>query len=243
MQGEVVFHKHRWSSGVGHRALRRRWQTTNFAGYKFETLSTLSRPWSECSRDTIEGRAQEAVDNYAQYCSVVRTGIGGHTIVIGGEVDAIKGCRPDDSDASIPYVELKTSLDFAGNEFEERKFEKKLCRMWAQSFLLGVPTIIIGLRNKNGFLRRLLEFKTMDIPNMVTKQGFRSWDGNQCIKITANFLGLLRDLVKDGTTWRISKRKGVPEIELHEIQGHEDIVSETYRKHRAHPANDAMDPT
>lgn len=64
--------------------------TPGFLGYKFETLSTLPRPWGETSRKFIEGRPDHAVNNKEQYCSVVRTGIGSTILCIGGEVDASK---------------------------------------------------------------------------------------------------------------------------------------------------------
>jgi hypothetical protein len=62
-------------------------------GYKFETLSLLNKPWGQTTREEIEGREDEIVDNYAQYCSICRTEIGGASMVIGGEVD---GGRKDD---------------------------------------------------------------------------------------------------------------------------------------------------
>lgn len=57
-------------------------------GYKFETLATLPDTWGETPREYIENRDVEVVNNKAQYCSVVRTGIGQTVICIGGEVDA-----------------------------------------------------------------------------------------------------------------------------------------------------------
>lgn len=60
---------------------------TIITGYKFETLSLLDKPWGETTREEIEGRENEVVDNYAQYCSICRTEIGGASMVIGGEVD------------------------------------------------------------------------------------------------------------------------------------------------------------
>jgi RAT1-interacting protein len=59
-------------------------------GYKFETLSTLPAPWGKVSREYIEGRDDEVVNNKEQYCSVVRTGIGMNVICLGGEVDCSK---------------------------------------------------------------------------------------------------------------------------------------------------------
>lgn len=59
-----------------------------YSGYKFETLSTMPRPWAETSREYIENRDSHVVNNKEQYCSVVRTGLGKSIICIGGEVDA-----------------------------------------------------------------------------------------------------------------------------------------------------------
>lgn len=60
------------------------------SGYKFETLSLLPQPWNETSREYIENRENEVVSNYAQYCSVVQTGIGNSKLILGGEIDAGK---------------------------------------------------------------------------------------------------------------------------------------------------------
>lgn len=40
------------------------------------------------SREYIENRENQVVNNKAQYCSVVRTGIGKTVLCLGGEVDA-----------------------------------------------------------------------------------------------------------------------------------------------------------
>lgn len=65
-------------------------EVMQFWGYKFETLATLPAPWGETSREYIECREQEVVNNKAQYCSVVRTGLGKTVLCLGGEVDAGK---------------------------------------------------------------------------------------------------------------------------------------------------------
>ena len=44
--------------------------------------------WGETSREYIENRENRIVNNHAQYCSVVRTGIGKTSMILGGEVDA-----------------------------------------------------------------------------------------------------------------------------------------------------------
>lgn len=51
-------------------------------------MAVLSKTWDESTREEIEGRENEIVNNAAQYCSVVRTGIGNVRMILGGEVDA-----------------------------------------------------------------------------------------------------------------------------------------------------------
>lgn len=68
------------------------------------------------------------------------------------------------------------------------KYERKLLKFWIQSFLLGVPKIIVGFRSENGILQRLEELETKNIPGFVKRQGKGTWNGNLCINFTAAFL-------------------------------------------------------
>jgi RAT1-interacting protein len=73
------------------RASNREHALAMFAGYKFEELSTLAKTWDESTRDEIEQRNENVVDNIQQYCSVVKTELGSSTIIMGGEVDCLWG--------------------------------------------------------------------------------------------------------------------------------------------------------
>lgn len=57
------------------------------AGYKFEALSLIPDTLDATPREYIEGREDMVVNNHAQYCSIVQTGIGNTGLIIGGEVD------------------------------------------------------------------------------------------------------------------------------------------------------------
>lgn len=61
-------------------------------------------------------------------------------------------------------------------------------KYWIQSFLLGVPKIIVGFRTQDGILSKVEEFETMKIPYEVQRRGMAKWDGNVCIKFTSLFL-------------------------------------------------------
>ena len=95
--------------------------------------------------------------------------------------------KPGDKNVPINWVELKTSAE-VNNERDQIKFERKLLKFWIQSFLLGVPRIIVGFRTAEGILVRLEELDTQSIPDMVKSRGRKLWDGNTCINFAANFL-------------------------------------------------------
>ncbi|KAK4934596.1 decapping endonuclease targeting mRNA [Elasticomyces elasticus] len=213
----------------------------SFWGYKFETVSLLPEPWSNTSREYIESRENEIVSNYSQYCSIVRTGLGKIKMVIGGEVDAVMDVKPDDKSLPVNWVELKTTAAVI-NEREQIKFERKLLKFWAQSFLLGVPKIIVGYRSPQGILERVEELNTQAIPDKVRLNGKGLWDGQICINVASSFLECkswlivagLKSVVTEEGVWRIRKREKVPEIEVFKLEetGHGDILLPAFVKWR-----------
>ncbi|GKT40704.1 decapping nuclease RAI1 [Colletotrichum spaethianum] len=156
-------------------------------GYKFETLATLPAPWGDTPREYIENRDGEIVNNKAQYCSVVRTGIGQTVICIGGEVDAVWDSKPVKPGAPTNWVELKTSLAIRDDR-DVDNFHRKLMKFWIQSFLLGVPKIIVGFRNRQGILTGVEEIETEKIPDTVQRRGKATWNADMCVNFAAEFL-------------------------------------------------------
>ncbi|KAE8388856.1 RAI1 like PD-XK nuclease-domain-containing protein [Aspergillus alliaceus] len=203
-------------------------------GYKFETLSLLDKPWDPATREEIESRDELVVNNNTQYCSIVRTGIGQTRLLIAGEVDAIWDCKPDRKEDPIHWVELKTSAEIQ-NDRDMVKYERKLLKFWAQSFLLGVPKIIVGFRDQYGIVRRLEELETANIPNKVKRTGRGTWDGNICINFTGAFLEWLKSTINGEGTWRIRKLEKSSVIEVFRIEesGTGDIISPSFSAWRS----------
>ncbi|KAI2044845.1 decapping endonuclease targeting mRNA [Ophidiomyces ophidiicola] len=238
-------------------------------GYKFEALSLIDQPWDKTSRETIESREEKVVNNSSQYCSVVRTGIGNNKLILGGEVDAGKhyigpylcfeysfpdvvwDCKPERKEDPINWVELKTTAEIRSDR-DILKYERKLLKFWAQSFLLGVPKIIVGFRDEHGILRRLEEMTTHEIPGSVKRHGRNSWDGNICINFTAQLLDCkrfcfwrgrleelmisgLRNIISTEGVWRIRKREKAPVIEVFKLEdtGYGGILSDAFMNWRS----------
>lgn len=153
------------------------------------------------------------VSNKEQYCSVVRTGIGSTVLCLGGEVDActsrkilasapgsypnppltdrlvaiVWDTKPEEKGAPINWIELKTSAEIRSDR-DMDNFERKLMKFWIQSFLLGVPKIIVGFRSRDGVLVKLEEIETANIPTTAQRRGRARWDGNTCINFASAFL-------------------------------------------------------
>ncbi|CAL5868876.1 uncharacterized protein PFLUO_LOCUS3103 [Penicillium psychrofluorescens] len=203
-------------------------------GYKFEAISVLRQQWDPSSREEIERREEAVVNNSAQYCSVARTGMGNVRMILGGEVDAVWDCKPDRKEDPVHWIELKTSAEIR-NDRDMVKYERKLLKFWAQSFLLGVPRIIVGFRDQNGIVRSLEELETASIPGKVKKVGRGTWDGNICINFAAAFLEWLKQTIQEDGTWRIRKQEKSPVIEVFKLeeQGHGDILSPAFTSWRS----------
>lgn len=122
------------------------------------------------------------------------------------------------------------------------KYERKLLKFWIQSFLLGVPKIIVGFRSQNGILQRLEELETKAIPGMVKRQGKGTWDGNLCIKFSAALLDWFKKTITTNGVWRIRRRERSPVIEIfkNEETGCGDILSPEFIQWRnGRDANEA----
>ncbi|KAF8942847.1 hypothetical protein BGZ47_006063 [Haplosporangium gracile] len=140
----------------------------------------------------LTGRLDGIVDTNLQYCTVARTKIGKNSIIMGAEVDCTS--EPKKAPPHNPlsnYIELKTSRIISSAR-ERNSFERhKLLKFWAQSFLPGIPTIIVGFRDDDGNVITVETFKTMEIPRLVRgKEG--AWDTTICINFLDGVLNFLR---------------------------------------------------
>ncbi|KAI5798571.1 RAI1 like PD-XK nuclease-domain-containing protein [Pyronema domesticum] len=203
----------------------RRGAQMSFWGYKFESLATLPKTWHECTREEVDNRPNERVSNKAQFCSIVKTGLGDTKLILGGEVDAVWDVRPS-------YVELKTSK-LPVNERDEVTFERKLQKFWAQSFLLGVGKIVVGFRDDHGTLLSTRDFETQAIPAIAKRSQRRLWDGNQSIDFTAEALRWIKEQIHEGGVWRIKyDPKGNREITITKVEGEKTFLTQEFLEWR-----------
>lgn len=109
-----------------------------YYGYSFESWCTSSRPGvPERAKGHPVGWGGD-VDTNVQWCSLIKTKLGDNRLVIGGEVDCVRGeqrspsqgmrqaltsCLDKFNGRTDTFVELKTSI-MIRNAGDEARFEK-----------------------------------------------------------------------------------------------------------------------
>ncbi|KAI0091163.1 RAI1 like PD-XK nuclease-domain-containing protein [Irpex rosettiformis] len=227
----------------------------SYYGYSFESFSTSSQPYQP---ERLPGHPpgwSGDVNTNVQWCSVVKTKLGSHRLLIGGEVDCVTAKQGHGSAEYTPdnYVELKTSMAIRGAN-DEVKFERKLLKFYFQSFLLGVPEIVVGFRTPQGRVVSTQTFKTMELPRLVRGKP-HGWDPHLCMHWGDIFLNFLLQQIPSGKkadkTHEVWRAKFIPgtgvtmklldEAEVQEVRAGEDRVGFLPRWY-FHTIDDLTDP-
>ncbi|XP_057477188.1 NAD-capped RNA hydrolase DXO1-like isoform X1 [Actinidia eriantha] len=197
--GVVYLDVHKLPEGPQSELERRRC----YWGYCFESLATEDP-------GRADGEGIHHVDANIEFCSVIKTKLGAHRILMGAEMD----CCDSTDDGRRFYVELKTSreLDY---HTEERFEREKLLKFWIQSFLAGVPFIVIGFRDDGGRLVRTERLRLKDITHRVKMKNY--WQGGVCLAFADEVLCWLYGTVKENEDYILQFAPPFNRLEL--LQG------------------------
>ncbi|XP_032703094.1 decapping and exoribonuclease protein [Lontra canadensis] len=157
-----------------------------YMGYKFEQYMCADKPGS------FPDPSGEVNTNVA-YCSVLRSRLGNHRLLFSGEVDCMDPRAPCTQPPAC-YVELKTSKEMHRPGHWRNFYRHKLLKWWAQSFLLGVPNVVAGFRNPEGFVCSLKTFPTMEMFEYV-RNDRDGWNPSVCMNFCAAFLSFAQNTV------------------------------------------------
>ncbi|KAF9004030.1 RAI1 like PD-XK nuclease-domain-containing protein [Cyathus striatus] len=196
VNGTMYFEEHATQEKLNEKNdMKPRQLLQTYYGYAFESYCTSETPSRQnilLTPDVPYGWNGD-VNTNVQWCSVVRTKLGDTRIVIGGEVDCVRDSYTGKTDK---FVELKTSMTIR-NQNDEARFEKKLLKFYFQSFLLGVPEVVVGFRTPAGVVTTTQSFKTIQIPRMVRGKA-DAWDPLICLDWGHRFLTFLKETVEMG---------------------------------------------
>ncbi|XP_049376469.1 NAD-capped RNA hydrolase DXO1 [Solanum stenotomum] len=181
-------------------------------GYCFESLATEDPRRSD-------GEGIHHVDANVEYCAVVKTKLGAHRVLMGAEMD----CCDSTDDGRRFYVELKTSRELEYHT-EEKYEREKLLKFWIQSFLAGVPYIVVGYRDDAGRLVRTERLRTKDITHRVKMKNY--WQGGVCLAFADEVLCWLYGTVKENEDYILQFTQHSTRLELLQAQSCPDAITD-----------------
>lgn len=156
-----------------------------YYGYSFESYCTTSKRDFD-ARPGGDDPWDGTVNTNVQWCNIVKTRLGAsERMIIGGEVDCV------DASNTSRLIELKTSMQLSSPN-SIINFERKLCKFYMQSFLLGVDEVYVGFRDARGIVRDWHEFKTLEMPRCVRGKEWE-WDPHRCLQTFADVLAWMRE--------------------------------------------------
>lgn len=79
-------------------------------------------------------------------------------------------------------------------------------KFYFQSFLLGVPEIVVGFRSPRGEIQTLQSFKTLEIPRLIRGKP-NAWDPSACLAWGDTFLTQVRGWMKNLVAGDDEKRR------------------------------------
>nr|6WUF_A Chain A, Decapping and exoribonuclease protein [Mus musculus]6WUK_A Chain A, Decapping and exoribonuclease protein [Mus musculus] len=157
-----------------------------YMGYKFSQYMCADKPGG--SPDP-----SGEVNTNVAYCSVLRSRLGNHPLLFSGQVDCLNPQAPCTQPPSC-YVQLKTSKEMHSPGQWRSFYRHKLLKWWAQSFLPGVPHVVAGFRNPEGFVCSLKTFPTMEMFENV-RNDREGWNPSVCMNFCAAFLSFAQSTV------------------------------------------------
>ena len=144
----------------------------SYFGYRFEALCTGHDP-------------STPIDANDEYVGLFNCKLGDHRLAVAAEIDCV--------DDSGTYVELKTNKLLASKRLVGTFERFKMFKFWVQSYLVGVPRVIVGFRDEDE-LRKGQAFDTLELPGLAAAgaQGRPSWRPQACLGFADAVLEWLR---------------------------------------------------
>lgn len=174
-------------SGIRRRqTMNERDDLMSYWGFKFEQYVTADSP--EHPPNSLK-----PVNENEEFCTMCKTRLNSKRILYGAEIDCIDPTMRQMC-STKRYIELKTSREITSAR-QDRNFRRyKLLKWWAQSFLIGIPKIVCGVRDDDGYVLHLKTYETGQIPKMAKEL----WDPCRCFNFCDQFLDYVKKCaVKD----------------------------------------------
>ncbi|XP_017869130.1 PREDICTED: decapping nuclease DXO homolog [Drosophila arizonae] len=156
-------------------------------GFKFEQYCTTPHPDKPPVTNAPVNESQE-------FACVYRSKLNGLRLIYGAEMDCIKSdvyvdLKDPEQLRLAEFVELKTSAYKMTQRQQQTFVNYKSLNWWSQSFLVGIDTIITGLRDDNGLVHDIKEYSVRELHR------HKPWSSAATGTFLSNFLHELKAIM------------------------------------------------
>lgn len=190
-------------------------------GHRFEHMTMSSA--SNDPNDNLDNRFKEPVNTWREFGVIFKSKLGGHRLIFGAEVDGL-----DENGTS--YVELKTCRVLKDQIQCSAFYQNKLMSFWAQSFLAGIPKILVGFRSDRGMIKSIEYIDVNEIPRIT--RGKVTWCPETMLNFGILFLDWLNEQMKqlsEDEVFRLSFVGDSDEIILKKLDNYSPFISSEFK--------------
>nr|CAD7440407.1 unnamed protein product [Timema bartmani] len=144
-------------------------------------------------------KTDDPVNEKEEFCVMFQSKMSDHHLLYGAEMDCVDSeteVLTEQDLANAHFIELKTNrmIEDRRQDMNFRRF--KLRKIWCQSFLVGIDTVVCGYRDDAGVVHQLEELELREIPKMT--KGL--WYPVVCMDFCDRFLTHVKNLAGKNLT-------------------------------------------
>lgn len=177
-------------------------------GHRFEHI-VMDSATDDNINSNFGSRIEEPVNTWREFGVVFKSKLGGHRLIFGAEVDGL------DSDGKS-YVELKTCRILKDPSQYKTFYQHKLMSFWAQSFLAGIPKILVGFRTDRGIIKSIEYIDVNEIPRITRNKA--TWCPETMLNFGVIFLDWLKQEMIESSEYQVYKLSFETSVNSQEFQ-------------------------
>ncbi|XP_076635474.1 decapping and exoribonuclease protein-like [Colletes latitarsis] len=155
-------------------------------GHKFEQYMLSDNPNTQPNLSIPFNENEE-------FCCIFKSKLGEKKLLYGGQIDGISSQQQIQdtlAEKEVKLIELKTSY-FKSITHDNLPYGKKGIFWWCQSYLSGIDTIVVGLRNVSGIVTKIKEIEV----GKLTNNSMNPWNHKRCLGFLNGFLNHVKNIV------------------------------------------------
>jgi RAT1-interacting protein len=160
-------------------------------GFKFESCILSDHP-----NKPAPGSSQPVIEG-EEFCAIYTSEIDGKKVLYGAEMDGVisdRVCKNLEDLKTLEMVEVKVKRR-ESNERQLMNFHRyKSQKWWLQSFLVGISSIFVGIRNDEGIVEEVQKIPLKELSDEAKQNNF--WHGTVSMNFLNDFLKMVTKVIE-----------------------------------------------